>query len=40
MVITAMGLYHTQIVNPSVAVQIQIIDHIPAGVKKLLELTY
>ena len=39
-VIAAVGLDHTQVIDPSVAVQIQVIDHIPTGVENLLKLTY
>ena len=40
MIVPAVGLYHTQVVDPSVAVQIQVVDHIPAGIQKLLKLPY
>lgn len=40
MIYPAVGLYHTQIVNPSVTVEIEVVDHIPAGVDDLLELRY
>jgi hypothetical protein len=39
-VIATMRLDHAQVVNPTVAVQIEVIDHVPAGVEDLLELTY
>ena len=40
MIIPAVGLDHTQVVDPSVAVQIQVVDHIPAGIQKFLKLLY
>ena len=35
-----MRLNHAQVVNPSVAVEIEVIDHVPAGVKELLKLRH
>ena len=40
MVHSAMRLNHTQVVNPSVAVEIKIVNHIPAGVEQLLKLCH
>lgn len=40
MIIPAVGLDHTQVVDPAVAVQIQVVDHIPAGIQKFLKLLY
>ena len=40
MVHAAMRLNHAQVVNPSVAVEIEVVDHIPTGVEQLLELRY
>ena len=40
MIHTAMSLNHAQVINPSVAVEIKIVNHIPAGVEYLLELRY
>ncbi len=40
MVHAAMRLDHAQVVNPSVAVEIEVVDHIPTGVEQLLELRY
>ena len=40
MVRTAASLYHAQIVDPSVAVEVEIIDHILTGVDDLLELAH
>lgn len=38
MIITAIGLYHAQIVYPSVTVEIEVINHIPARVQNLFKL--
>ncbi len=40
MIHTAMSLNHAQVINPSVAVEIKVVNHIPAGVEYLLELRY
>lgn len=40
MVHSAMRLNHTQVVNPSVAVEVEVIDHVPAGVEQLLKLRH
>ena len=40
MVHATMRLDHAQVVNPSVAVEIEVVDHIPTGVEQLLELRY
>lgn len=40
MIHAAVGLQHAQVVDPSVAVEIEVVDHVPAGVKQLLELRY
>ena len=40
MVHAAMRLNHAQVVNPSVAVEVEVVDHIPTGVEQLLELRY
>lgn len=37
-VITAMGLNNTQIVNPSVAVEVEVVNHVTARVEELLKL--
>ena len=37
-VITAMSLNNTQIVNPSVAVEVEVVDHVAARVEQLLKL--
>ena len=40
MVHTAMGLNHTQIVDPAVTIEVEVVDHIIARVQDTLELRY
>jgi len=39
MVRPAVGLYDAQVINPSVAVEVQIVNHITARVEQLLKLS-
>jgi hypothetical protein len=40
MIHAPMGLNDAQVVNPSVAVEVEVVNHIPAGVEQLFELGY
>ena len=39
-IITAVGLYHAQIVNPSVTIEVEVVDHIPARIEQPFELLH
>ena len=40
MIIAVTSLYYAQIINPSVTIKIQVVNHITTGIKKLLEILY
>lgn len=40
MVHASMGLNYAEVVNPSVTIEVEVVNHIPAGVEQLFELSY